>query len=51
LAWQIEFAEDARRELSRLDPPVAKRILAFLTTRVAPLDDPRSLGEALKGPN
>jgi mRNA interferase RelE/StbE len=49
LAWRIEFAEDARKELLRLDPPVALRIHAFLTERLARLDDPRSLGEALKG--
>ncbi|HME27800.1 MAG TPA: hypothetical protein VKI44_41865 [Acetobacteraceae bacterium] len=34
----------------RLDHPVARRIHAFLTERLAPLDDPRSLGEALRGP-
>lgn len=39
----------AERELDRLDPPVARRILRFLHDRLAPLDDPRSLGEALKG--
>jgi len=50
LAWRIEFAEDARKELLRLDPTVARRIHAFLTERLARLDDPRSIGEALKGP-
>lgn len=28
---------------------MARRILAFLTERLARLDDPRSVGEALKG--
>ena len=28
---------------------MARRILAFLRERVAVLDDPRSVGEALKG--
>ena len=28
---------------------MARRILAFLHGRIAPLDDPRSIGEALKG--
>ncbi len=32
-----------------LDLQIARRILAFLNERVAPLDDPRSIGEALKG--
>ncbi len=49
LAWRIEVSDDASKELRGLDPPVARRIYAFLTERLAPLDDPRSLGEALKG--
>jgi mRNA interferase RelE/StbE len=49
MAWRIEFDPAAERELGKLDPPIARRILAFLHDRVAPLDDPRSLGEALKG--
>jgi mRNA interferase RelE/StbE len=49
LAWRIEFAASAAKQLRRLDPAVARRILAFLRERVAPTDDPRSIGEALKG--
>lgn len=48
-AWTIEFAESAARQLRRLDRPVARRIIAFLRERVCTADDPRSLGEALKG--
>ena len=39
----------AERELGKLDRQDARRILAFLFERVAKLDDPRSIGEALKG--
>jgi mRNA interferase RelE/StbE len=49
LAWAIEFDPAAAKELRKLDPVVARRITAFLRERLAPLDDPRSLGEALKG--
>ena len=49
MVWRIEVSDDASKELRALDPPVARRIYAFLTERLAPLDDPRSLGEALKG--
>ena len=49
MVWRIEFAEEARRELLRLDRPIARRIHDFLTQRLAPLDDPRSIGEALRG--
>ncbi|MEI9991800.1 MAG: type II toxin-antitoxin system RelE/ParE family toxin [Rhizomicrobium sp.] len=50
MAWRIEFERAAERELGKLDPQTAKRILSFLHERVAPLDDPRSIGEALRGP-
>lgn len=49
MAWQIEFDDAALKELGKLDKPVARRIVAFLRERVAVLDDPRSIGEALKG--
>jgi mRNA interferase RelE/StbE len=40
----------ARRRNSTLDKPVARRISKFLYERVAQLDDPRQIGERLKGP-
>lgn len=49
LAWRIEFEDTALKELAKLDKQVARRILTFLRERVAVLDDPRSVGEALKG--
>ena len=49
MAWRVEFEDAALKELAKLDKPVARRILAFLRERVAVLDDPRSVGEALKG--
>ena len=49
MVWKIELDPAAERELDKLDPPVAKRILRFLYGRVAALDDPRSIGDALKG--
>lgn len=49
MAWRIEFEDVAMKELAKLDKPVARRIVAFLRERVAVLDDPRSIGEALKG--
>ena len=49
MAWKIEFDPAAEKELDKLDPQTIKRILKFLLERVAPLDDPRSIGEALKG--
>jgi mRNA interferase RelE/StbE len=49
MAWQIEFADSAAKQLRKLDPQVTKRILTFLRDRIAPLDDPRIIGEALRG--
>jgi mRNA interferase RelE/StbE len=49
MAWKVEFDRAAERELSKIDPPQARRILIFLHERVAVLEDPRSMGEALKG--
>ena len=49
MGWKIEFDENAERELKKLDPQIAKRILAFLFNRIAPLENPRSIGKALKG--
>jgi len=50
LAWQIEYDPQARKELRKLDKQVAQRIIRFLGERVALLEDPRSIGEALHGP-
>lgn len=49
MAWKIELDPAVERDLGRMDPQTARRILAFLHDRLAPLEDPRSLGEALKG--
>ena len=49
MAWKVELDEAAEHELDKLDPQVARRILSFLFDRVAKLDDPRSIGESLKG--
>jgi mRNA interferase RelE/StbE len=50
LAWTIEYAETARRQLKKLDKPMARRILDFMDHRVAKQDDARMLGKALSGP-
>ena len=49
MAWSIELGRAAERELDKLDPQVARRILSFLYERLSQLDDPRSIGEALTG--
>jgi mRNA interferase RelE/StbE len=49
MAWKVELDRAAERDLDKLDPQIARRILKFLYGRVAVLEDPRSIGEALKG--
>ena len=49
MAWTVEFDAAAAKELRKLDAQVARRIVAFLRERLAPLDNPRSIGEALHG--
>jgi len=49
MEWSIDLDPRARRDLNQLDPQIARRITRFLFERVARLEDPRSIGEALKG--
>ena len=49
MAWNLELSGLAQKNLKQLDQQVARRILKFMYERVAALDDPRSIGEALKG--
>jgi mRNA interferase RelE/StbE len=50
MAWQVELSSLAQRNLSQLDPQAARRILVYLDERVAALENPRSIGQALHGP-
>ena len=47
MAYSVELAESAERELSGLDAQQSRRILKFLSERLAKLENPRSIGEAL----
>ena len=49
IKFAIEFDPDAVKDLKKLDKPVQARLIGFLKDRVAPLKDPRSIGEALAG--
>jgi mRNA interferase RelE/StbE len=49
MAWVVEFAPAAAKELRRLDRQTAQRLLVFLDERIRRGADPRSIGEALRG--
>jgi mRNA interferase RelE/StbE len=50
MTWLIKYSEKANKQLKPFDPTVRKRIKKFLEERISPLDNPRSIGEALSGP-
>ena len=49
MAWTIEFEPTALKELKKLGREPARQIVRTLEERIAPLEDPRSLGAALTG--
>ena len=49
MAWRIEYSKDAGKEIAKLDKPIAQRIIRFMGSRVAKLENPRSIGQALAG--
>jgi mRNA interferase RelE/StbE len=48
MVCRVELDPAAVRELGKLDPPNARRLLSFLHSRVAVLDDPRSIGDDMQ---
>lgn len=50
MAWQIEFDPRTEKDLKSIEQADCRRIFKFLKERVARLEDPRSIGEALSGP-
>ena len=50
MVWRIELERAAKSDLDKIDRRDGRRILKFLYERICNLDDPRSIGEALKGP-
>lgn len=49
MVWTVELSNLAKKNLKQFDPQVSRRILIFLLERVACLENPRLIGEALQG--
>ena len=49
MSWTIDYTETARNQLRGFDRQIARRIVDYMSERVAKLDDPRSVGRALTG--
>lgn len=50
MTWQIDLTASAVKQLRKLDKSEARRIMIFLRQRIGDLDDPRTLGKPLTGP-
>lgn len=50
MAWTINFADTAERQLKKLDKQIARRIVDYLDERIAGSANPRDTGKALSGP-
>ena len=49
MAFEVEFDPDALKDLKKLDQPIQERLVGFLRQRIAQLENPREIGEALSG--
>ena len=49
MVWQIEFNHYAKKDLTKLDKQIAKRIINFIRERISTLENPRVMGAALSG--
>lgn len=50
MVWTINYADTAKVQLRKLDKQTARRIVDYLSERIAPLENPRNTGKALTGP-
>jgi mRNA interferase RelE/StbE len=49
LAWSVDFSRTAKKQFARIDRTWQVRILDYLESDVANLEDPRSRGKMLSG--
>ena len=49
MGWKVEITPGASAELKKLGSTEAKRILTFLFERIQGKENPRKVGESLKG--
>ena len=49
MAWKVEWSKGAERDLESLSSEVEKRVIDFIENRIASLENPRDIGEALRG--
>ena len=50
MAWTVEYTDVADNQLNRLDRQISRRIVAYMDSHIASLENPRQIGRALTGP-
>lgn len=48
MAWTVEVAESAQKQLAKIDKPIRERILHYLWDRIDGCKNPKHFGEPLK---
>lgn len=51
MTWTIEYRKSVRKQVAKLSPAIRNRIKDFLQDHVAHLENVRSIGKALSGPD
>lgn len=49
MSWDYRVSERALKDLRKLGPDAARRVLDFLDGRIRNAEDPRTFGKALRG--
>jgi mRNA interferase RelE/StbE len=49
LAYKVKLSNTAKKQLAKLDKPIAKRIIQWMRERIETYDNPRLWGEPLVG--
>jgi len=49
LVWTVEISDIAERQLHKLDRPIQRRLLDWLTERIEGCKNPRHFGKPLRG--
>jgi mRNA interferase RelE/StbE len=49
MAWKARLSVEAERQFAKLDRPVQVRLAKYLRSRLETDENPRRIGEALKG--
>lgn len=47
MTWTIDYTRPARREMNKIPQNIRRRVKRYMDERVAPLDNPRTMGGPL----